>query len=486
MVLARVRGYIREHRLLEKGDRVLLAVSGGADSMAMLELFHQLAPEFQAALHVVHLNHKFRGAEAAEDAEFVRREAEKRGIPSTILAFNVPAYRDKHCLSSQDAARRARHVLFYRVARRVGATKMAAAHHRDDQVETVLLNILRGTGPKGLRGMQPRRRWGKKEMIRPLLRLSRDEIENFLQEQGVPHRLDRSNLKDAYLRNKVRLRLLPLLEKEYNPRFRDSLLALSTLMGELEAYLAEETFRASVGVGLAHHGKGLTLDRLELRNKPDALQGRVLHHALKVLAPRFRDITYRHIRDLQALAAEGRTGSSLDLPGGLVARVSYRQLHLSRGGRKKAPQEPGVPLPLPVPGEAEMPREGKRITARVLSREEMPWPPDEKTESLLDYDKTASLGPLTVRFRRPGDRLQPLGLSGNKKLKDFLMDRKVPRAVREKIPLVTGGGKILWVAGFTIHEGFKITGKTERILHLKVEDVGGLTDKKEGEDLSWN
>lgn len=486
-MLGKVKDYIEAHRLVREGHKVLLAVSGGPDSMALLELFHRLAPDLGVSLHVVHLNHQFRGAEAAEDGEFVRQESERRGIPATILSYNVPAYRERRGLSSQDAAHRIRYALFLQVAKKVGADRLAVAHHRDDQVETVLINILRGTGLEGLRGMEVRRRWtrtGRFYIIRPLLNLSRNEITGFLESEGIPHRLDKSNLKAVYLRNKVRLQLLPLLEEEYNPALRDSLLSLSALMGDVERYLVEQT-RAAWERVLLVQGRGeVVLDREKLMGEPAALQGRLLRYALENLLPGMRNLTYRHIRDLQDLASEGRTGTSLDLPGRVRAHISYRKLHLSAGSTRKEGKGEWQPLTLAVPGRAALPGKGKKIAARLLSREDMPWPPREEKEALLDYESLSSPKELTVRCRRPGDRFQPLGLKGTKKLKDYLIDRKMPRQERDFLPLVTSGKDILWVVGGAINDRFKITAETRKILYLQVEkEESRRISGKEMEDV---
>lgn len=483
MFIERVKKYIKEHELVRSGDKVLLAVSGGPDSMALLDLFHRLAPDLQIALHIVHLNHMFRGDEAKADGEFVRLKALDMGVPATILTYDVPAYRDKHKMSSQDAARRVRYGLFLKVAATVGANRMAVAHHRDDQVETILLNILRGTGPEGLRGMLPRRRWqeGKDlDIIRPLLEVSREEIETYVQARGIPTRLDRTNLEDKYLRNKVRLRLLPLLEKEYNPAIREALLSLSAVVSAGEEYLEQETLTAWDRVLRARRPGEIVLDRGKFAAEPKALQGKLLRHALRQLLPGLRGVTYHHIKSLRELAVVAKTGTSLALPGRVQAAISYQELQLCKGRTGKEGDGTPAPVscPLPVPGEVILPLLGKRITATILPREKAPWPPVENREAVLDYDRLANGGgKMMIRCRRPGDRFRPLGMQGKKKLKDYLIDKKIPRAARDRLPLVTSGSDILWIVGLAIHDGFKISPETKRILYLKVEDVGSLLKK---------
>lgn len=480
MLPENVKKYIAEHELIRSGDKVLLAVSGGADSMALLDIFQRLAPELQISLHIAHLNHMFRGEEARMDAEFVRLKAREMGIPATILAFDVAAYRDEHKMSSQDAARRVRYGLFLKVAVSVGATKMAVAHHRDDQVETILLNILRGTGPEGLRGILPLRRWQEGQnldIIRPLLEVSREEIETYVQKQGIPFRLDRTNLQDKYLRNKVRLRLLPLLEKEYNPAIREALLSLSAVVSESEEYMQQETLTAWSRVLLSRRPEEIIMDREQLSKEPKALQGKLLRYALRQLLPGLRGVTYGHIKALRKLASAAKTGASLTLPGKVQAVISYRELQLRKQAKEK--QRCGaakmLSYSLPVPGEIVLTLFKKRIRATILPREEAPWPPDEKREAVLDYDRLIEEGgKVCVRGRRPGDRFQPLGLKGSKKLKDYFIDKKIPRNTRDCLPLVTVGSDILWIVGMAIHDRFKVSTETKRILYLEVEDLGSL------------
>lgn len=485
MLLKKVDRYIAEHKLVCSGEKVLLAVSGGADSMALLDICQRLVSTWQISLHIVHLNHMFRGEEARMDAEFVRSKAREMGIPATILTFNVPAYRDEHKMSSQDAARRVRYDLFLKVAATVGATKLAVAHHRDDQVETVLLNILRGTGPEGLRGMLPLRLWQEGQnlaVIRPLLEVSREEIEAYLQERKIPFRLDRTNLQDKYLRNKVRLRLLPLLEKEYNPAIREALLSLSSVMSASEEYLQQETLRAEHRVFLPGRPGEVVLDCGQFSQEPEALQGKLLRHGLRQLLPGLRGVTYGHIKALQKLAMAAQTGSSLALPGRVQAAISYKKLHLCRQNKDR--RWPGAAklasYPLAVPGEVVLPLLKKRIRASVLPRGKAPWPPVETREAVLDYDRLPKEGAeICVRGRQVGDKFQPLGLRGNKKLKDYLIDKKIPRAKRDSLPLVTVGSDILWIVGMAIHDRYKVCAATKRILYLEVEDLGSLPKSEE-------
>ncbi len=552
-MFSKVKKYIQKEKLLQAGDKILVAVSGGADSVALLDILDRLAAEYKISLHVVHLNHLFRGEEARGDARFVREIAAKRGLPFSSLTFDVPAYCARHRLSSQDAARRVRYGVFLQIARRVGANKMALGHHQDDQVETLLLNFLRGTGTGGLAGMRPVRNWGKrqegKQLIRPLLEVSRPEIEDYLSRSHLSFRVDKSNLKEVYLRNRVRLNLLPLLRKEYNPAIDQALLSLSSIMSETEDYLDEKTQQAwrrlllvrkakdkigkremgsgkTSGGGLTSScqaraqvgsqsevggwrldgGRGVILEmrgeklgvgrgrtredergRMEnekwderkkvnlrredfLRFHP-AIQTRILLRLWEYLFPRGKGLGYRHIESLRNLILVGKTGSSLTLPGKIKAELSYGCLFF-RKPMELTEEIHFAPVKINIPGETVFPEQKVKLNTFVFVREKTTDTFASGMEADFDYDLVFPfLEELTLRCRLPGDRFQPLGMKGGKKLKDFLIDKKIPREKRESLYLVAVGKEILWVAGLEINDKYKVTSETKKILRISLTSL---------------
>ncbi len=467
LLVFKTRKYIKEHKLVSGGDKVLLAISGGPDSMALLEALFILSEELKISLHVVHLNHRFR-EEAKKEAEFVREKAQEKGLPVTILEYDVPGYRDINRLSSQEAARQIRYSLFRQVALETGSARIAVAHHSDDQVETLVLNLIRGTGLEGLKGMQPERDWQGIRIIRPFLALTRKEIETYLAANNIESCLDKSNLKETYFRNKIRIRLLPLLEQEYNPALRKRLLSLSKIVAETEAYMEEKTEEALTAVAKpfsGEEGEGTFLNRREFLRLSPAIQARVLRKSLACLLPGLKGLSSRHISSLRRLAS-GETGASINLPGSLKASLTYNTILIIR--------ETGKPLAftpvfLPVPGRVNLPALGLSMKAEILDREKAPWPPDPKKEALLDYDTIREATRLLLRRRRPGDKFRPLGLTGSKKLKDYLIDKKIPRANRDNLPLVMIGGDIIWATGLEIGDAYKIKPETKKILRLTIE-----------------
>lgn len=473
-----VRAAIEDYRMLEKGDRVVVGVSGGPDSVALLHILHSLAAEYMLVLHVAHLNHMFRGKDAEEDARFVEEFAGSLGLPCTVEAYDVPAYLRRTGRSAQDGAREVRYDFYRRVARDVGANKVALGHNADDQVETILMRLFRGSGLAGLTAIPPVRAEGDVTYIRPLIRVTRSEISAYCEANNLATRLDASNVKPKYLRNKIRLELIPLLEQKYNKRIREALLRTADLLRLDSDYIEGMAHEAFLEALFDWTENSVILDSNVLFRQHGAIQGRVIRQAVARLKDgEVKDIESEHIRSVLAMARRGASGASLDLPDGITAEYEYGKLRLRIGSKRAAPA-PGRPFVpervLAVPGVTRVPELGCEIEARVLDVGELP-PPSPGTrrcntgcqacfEEYLDFH--AVRGPLVVRTRRHGDRFRPLGMNGTKKLKDFFIDLKIPRGRRDVIPLIVTGDEIVWVIGYRISDSFKVTKATRRVLHL--------------------
>ncbi|MEW5784328.1 MAG: tRNA lysidine(34) synthetase TilS [Bacillota bacterium] len=458
MLIKKVERYIRSHRLLDEGDKVLVAVSGGPDSLCLLHVLTALAAGLKLELIVGHLNHRFR-PEARLEAEAVETLAAAMSIPFEGASANVADYAVRHHLTAQEAARHIRYRFLVAAAQKHGAVKIAVGHHKDDQVETVLFNILRGTGPDGLSGMRPRRAIGPVELIRPLLSVTRLEIEDYCRRNRLNPAIDASNLKTAYTRNKIRLELIPYLEKSYNPGIKEVLERLASMAANDRDYLeaAAEKVRASL---CRETGKSMFLLCSRLNRIPEALRGRVVRLSLERFIGR-KQINWRRIRQLLALAEADGPAREIQLPGGARAYRSYRYLIITREARSPMPLLEA--LPLPVPGTAFLPERGE-LSAKIQAEEDLVWPPAPE-QAYLDYDTVPQ--PLTVRNRRPGDRFFPQGAPGSKKLKDFLIDQKIPSHRRDYYPLITAEDTVVWVAGLRIAHPYRITGQTRRVLVLE-------------------
>jgi len=445
---------IAAHRMIAPGDVVLVGVSGGPDSTALLHALRALRRSLRCRLRACHVHHGLRGREADADARQARALARSLRIPFTEHRVDVRAHARTHGLSIETAARQLRYRVLSDVADRVGATRIATGHNADDQTETVLLNIVRGAGPAGVAGIPPVRG----NLIRPLIGVTRAEVERYCHAQGLSYRLDRSNLDTQHTRNRIRLEILPMLRR-VQPQVDSALRRLAAILREENEYISEQARQALREIGSQRPGQ-IGLARGSVGSLPRALQRRVLRAAIAVLKGDELDLPLERIDAIAALAVSGRTGSVVELPDGLVAELTYGELTIKRAAAK--PDARAGEWTLPVPGQVSIPELGVEISA---ARSRARRPPSDPDMALLDAGSVAS--PLTVRTWRKGDRFTPLGVRGSVKLHDFFINAKVPRAERESVPIVTSGGAILWVAGHRIDDHYKVTGNTTRTIRLQ-------------------
>jgi len=451
-VVQRAANALREAGVTRE-ERLLVAVSGGVDSVVLLDVLVRLQDRLGLRLHVAHVHHGLRGKAADRDAAFVVAEAARRALGASVCRLD-PAER-RRGESVQVWARTARYACLYAVAARVRASRIAVAHTMDDQAETVLLHLLRGTGPRGLAGIPPVRH----RILRPLLAVSRAEIEAYATSRHLAYRTDASNASDAYLRNRVRHHLLPLLAKEYNPQIVGSLAALAALMGEDETTLA--ALAASLLAGVAREaGPALCLPVQALRVIPPPIARRAFQDAFQKLSRGQHALTRRHLEAVRRLFT--REGV-VPLPGRCEARREGAVIRIGpsaatapgRSGKDSRAVGPAGEIPIrpgawtrwsPLHCRVRL----RRLVAGARAVRRAPWR-EILSPLLLE-------APLTLRSWRPGDRFQPLGMSGEKKLQDFFVDTKVPRQERARIPLLVAGGRIAWVIGRRIAEDFRFRG----------------------------
>ena len=467
-----VRRTIARYDMLRRGDRVLLAVSGGPDSTALLALLHRLAPETNLDLHVAHLDHGWRGRASARDAEFVRRMAVRLRLPVTVghLGPRVWQVREGRQSSREARARELRHQFLVETAREIGAHKVALGHTRDDQAESFLLRLLRGSGARGLAGTYP---VVDGFIIRPLIDVRRSDLCAYLKEKHLSYRVDATNRDLALTRNRVRRKLLPLLEREFNPNIVEALAHTADLLRDEDNYLGELS-EAKYRQIVSRRGESVVLQARELQELPVPVRRRILRLALAEVRGDLRRIALQHVEQSLTLLNEPRRRGRVSLPDGTAVDVQGDQLRIARQAEAGGPgagtgsvaASPREAL-CPVPGEVALPGFGLRLRATVVPREALSV--DLRTggreRAFLDADLLK--GPLLIRPRRPGDRFVPLGAPGTRKVKSFLIDRKVPVDERGRIPLVLSGDRIAWVVDHEIDDRFKVTDATRKILVLE-------------------
>ena len=454
--------------MIAAGDSILVGVSGGPDSVALLHLLLARVQRYQLRLGVAHLDHSLR-PESERDADFVRRMAVGLGLAVYMDKIDVVRMQRQLHLSLEEAARKARYDFFQRTAGQHGYAKVAIGHHADDNAETLLLHLLRGSGRLGLGGIRPIRQG---VYIRPLIRAGRTDIENYLRIRGSAFLNDRTNTDSAMLRNRIRQRLIPLLESDYRPGLRAILSRTAEVLAAEEEWIEELLRPVFERLITDRRPEGLALAAAGIGELPLAAARRIVRSALRLARGDLGRIGFAHVEQIIHLSRLSGEAGPVHLPGNLRVLRHQDQLVFAQ-------QDPGRVFepPRTLPGDYEyslpeggvlMIREtGDRIRLSEVPRHALadPTVADAQTAFL---DRDAVQFPVTIRNRRPGDRFNPLGAGGSQKLKKFFCDHKVPDAERRRCPLLVSGGRILWVAGHRIDHQARIKPLTRRVLKAEV------------------
>lgn len=463
-MLRQLQNTVRKHGLFSPGQHVLVAVSGGADSVALLWMLWEQRQELGIRLTVAHLNHGIRGRSAADDAQFVRQLARRLRVPVVIGHARVPALARKEGISLEMAARRARYDFLVRAAARVRATVVATAHTADDQAETVLLKLVRGAGPKGLAGISYKATRQGVRIVRPMLDLTRTEIVAFLRERGEAWREDETNEDESFQRNRVRHRILPILEKELNPKVRAALRRTADILREedrwLDAVAASRLAKCRTRTG--------TLDLMRLRKQDLALRRRIFRLWLVAAGVPAERVDFDTLDRLERLLAPATAGKTVPVAGPWVVERRYQALVIRRSNPTAAN---AYRKTLKIPGKTVVKEAGLSIITSLA-----PGLVKDREARLGTFPARASLcrtaagsRKITVRSWRPGDRLRPLGMKGSKKIQDIAVDEKVPAAERQRLPLFECGGEIIWLPGYRVAQGWDVRRPSESSLQIMVD-----------------
>ncbi|MFF2912631.1 tRNA lysidine(34) synthetase TilS [Paenibacillus sp. NPDC057934] len=463
-----------EHGLWSPHDTIVVAVSGGSDSVALLHVLHEIATNrTPLKLICAHVNHGFRG-ESVEEAELVRQLAAELNIPFEMAEFDIPSLAKDSGLGPEGTAREKRYQFLIDTAHQYGAQAVALAHHADDQAETVLMRLLRGSGLSGLAGMRWKRTEKKVQLIRPFLRINKTALVGLCQENGYPYAEDASNLLTQYTRNAVRLEVLPFLER-YNGRLGHSLLQLAEIAGAEDEYMEEAAARCFDELVSVNSGK-YTFERVSFGAVPSALQRRLIKLILNYLSADSSITDFSKIESVRRRTLqEYPTTWSLDLGGGLTCIRQYdMMLFSSKPPKVQASYTYRISLPQTrlLLGEI-----GKVMTMTVLERESFLLRGEQSEVMLAWFDLDELVFPLTIRSRLPGDTIKIMGLNGSKKVKDIYIDDKIPSSERSIIPLVCDGlGNIVWIPGVRRSMHAAVGRHTAAVLLLSLEDGDGTEE----------
>jgi len=461
-MLTKVRKTIKKYGMLRKGEHVLVGVSGGADSVALLAVLHRLRPLYGLSLTVAHFNHKTRPGESDRDEAFVRNLC--RSLAIELICGSHREESRTRGLSPEDFLRRKRYGFLDRARRKSGAGLVALGHHQSDQAETVLMNIIRGTGLSGLSGIPPVR---DTRFIRPLIDCTRREILEYLSAEGLYFVDDSTNTDERFLRNRVRISLLPELEERFNPNIREALCRLADVVREENDYITRQA-----KVHVARWKDDGTPERpfefpiAEFQDLHPALQRRVILEMARIASAADSAVGFDHVQAVLDLADRAKPGGSLNLPGGLLVRRRYDRMAFHRHEKDAGRQASGESFRfnITVPGTVRIASLGLTLRFRELKRVPASLAADRR--AYMDMSRIAF--PIVVRNIHPGDRIQPLGMKGTRKLKSILIDEKIPGEIRGKIPVVADALSVLWVPGVRLSERVRIGKGTKHVLSAEI------------------
>jgi tRNA(Ile)-lysidine synthase len=462
---------INKYDLVKPYDSLVVGVSGGPDSVALLKILHtlNLAKNLHLRLLVAHFNHQLRGRSSDEDAEFVQNLSKDLSLPFFLKSVNIQKVSDQTKSSIEETARRERYKFFMEVSQTQNAISVAIGHNADDNVETLLHRIIRGTGLLGLGGIPVKRPLIENstvQLIRPLLFTWKREIIAYLEREQINYRTDVSNYDVLYLRNKIRLELIPFLESQFNPNIKNTLMQLCQIFKVNNEYLSSEAEKILMNLTVDDTNDSYSINACFLMEQPRILQHVVLQKILNIMKVPLKEITYEHyIKILEEIITVGR-GRYFQLPGKLYLWYEHGILHF----KEEVLPEPKpfiTETPIQMPGTTLIPPLGK-IVSEILDVQDFSLKEYRKTKTKYEevFDLQSIMMPLMVRLRKKGDTILPLGIRGHKKLKDLFIDKKIPVKERNTIPIITMNGQPIWVVGIGIDNRVKVNPDTKKILKL--------------------
>jgi tRNA(Ile)-lysidine synthase len=464
MFLARLNEWIHQKDLLSPGERILIGISGGVDSLVLLDALHRLSTEQGWEIFAAHVNHQFRGEESRGDAEFVRSFCAERNIPCEVAEIDVPRFIRETHMNPQEASRTVRYSFFHDVSRKYNIPKLVLAHHANDQAETVLMRLIRGTGIEGLAGIPLMRRENGLTIVRPFLPFYKKELVAYCEERGLHPREDSSNLKTKYHRNFLRLKVIPWLESNLGRSVQDSFVHLADiaaaendLMHQITREKLEEIIKWNTDNKIVIKGKLFLECHL-------ALQRRMIKLIFNYLLQKEWNLGFIHINEVCDWIRHGRTGTKLELPQRVVAWKEYDNVVFTL---PQSTEAEGFSYTLKIPGRTYIKELGVWVTAEIHPSH----PSYHEPGHMAIFDLDQIQGPLRIRSRQAGDRMTLFGMQGSKKVKDIFIDNKVPRRLRDSMPVLTDEENILWLPGIKRSNLAIKTVNTKQIVTIHIEEM---------------
>jgi len=461
---------IKKYKLINDDEGVVTGISGGPDSVCLLHVLKSLAAQLNIRVFAAHVNHMLRGEESEGDESYVRELCKKLGVPLFVSRHNVGEVSGQKGISLEEAGREIRYSEFEALSAEIGAQKIAVAHNKNDQAETVMLNLLRGAGLDGLKGME----YKTGKIIRPLLDVPRTDIEAYCREYALFPRTDSSNLESDYTRNKVRLDLIPYIDTLFKKNIVESLYRMSSLLRDDYHYIEDCILSIYDGFVMKKEGKAVWLSLEKMAEAHPAVQKRVLRKAIEQVKGDLKGIESVHLESAVSLGTSGKTGSQIHLPLNLRVERSYEALKIFIDDNEKNTCT-AFDLPLTIPGTTLIGDIKSSVLAvlkkKPINIEEYGNLGYNSLVQFFDYDRLGT--GINVRNRRDGDVFKPYRSKGTKKLKEYFIDSKIPRHMRDSIPLIAKGNEVVWVIGYKISDKFKVTENTKSILKLEFKPFGG-------------
>lgn len=469
-MINQVLEYIKENKMLTYNDKVIVGVSGGADSVCLFFVLLELKKLFHLDLYVIHVNHGLRGLQAKEDACYVEELSKKYQVNFTLIQADIKELAKKYGISEEESGRNVRYEAFEQVCQQYQGNKIAIAHNMNDRAETALFNLFRGSGIKGLTGISPVR----DNIIRPLLCVSRQQIEHYLAEKNISFCQDATNFQTEYTRNKLRLKVLPYVIENINSKAIEHIVQTSVMLDEVESYLEKNIMDCYLNIVKVENGQYSFLTE-EFLQQDIVIQKGIIRMIIKELAGRLKDITSEHV-DMVLSLANNSVGKSVNLPYHMIGTRGYEDisLYIEKKDSSNINEElaDSNSVEIQVPGNYFLKEMDQYVEFSVIKYKKNLIIPRNGCTKWFDYDKIENT--VILRTRKIGDFIQIDHKGSKKKLKSYFIDKKIPREDRDHIPLVADGNHIMWIIGDRISEAYKIDKDTKNILMVKL--YGGKED----------